>query len=278
MKGKDALFILVLVFGVSLCEGQSWVWAKQGILRTTNDGSEGWSVATDLAGNAFLTGEYSGDTLSFGADTLIYLFGGFQTYLVKYSPTGNVLWARQSTPSSYSVGYSYSVASDLYGNSYITGNFGDSITFGTHTLNKPGACFLVKYSPNGNALWARQAIGFTRYGGGIGKSVCTDKDANIIITGYFADTISFGSFQLEGRHKYSSSIFVTKYDSNANVLWAKQSIDSSKNANGSGYCVTSDKEGNVYMSGYFNDTIYFGTTPLIAKANGGYGDVFFVKI
>ena len=52
----------------------------------------------------------------------------------------------------------HSIATDIYGNVYVAGDFNSStITFGMITL--PGGYFTVKYSPDGNLLWAKNANG-----------------------------------------------------------------------------------------------------------------------
>jgi hypothetical protein len=281
---KILIIFSLLVFCGTVGFGQSWLWGRQGILKTTGDGSEGWSVATDPSGNAYLVGEYSGDTLIFGPDTLIYLRGYFETYLIKYSPSGNVLWVKQSstpnTPNCY--GYGYSVAIDKSDNPLITGFFEDTISFGAYTLSasrkNEGNVFLTKYDSNGNVLWARQSNVPSNRSSGSGQSVCTDKNNNSYITGYFEDTISFGAFQLRQKYKYTGGIFITKYDSNGNLQWAKQAVDSSETANGAAAGIASDTKGNIYITGHFNDTTYFGSYKL-STANSYYdnGDVFLVK-
>jgi hypothetical protein len=60
-----------------------------------------------------------------------------------------------------------SVAVDAQGNAYVTGYFRQSLTVGARTLRTdPIDAFLLKYSPQGQVLWARQlgasrqAVGF----------------------------------------------------------------------------------------------------------------------
>jgi len=184
------LLLYLFLFTCTFCSGQNWLWGVQG-----HGNTEGWAVATDFSGNAYLTG-YSATTLIFGTDTLPYL-GHQIPFLVKYSPTGNIFWARCGIPSGF--GYSTSITTDMYGNAYMFGNFVDTITFGLNKLIGSADCFLVKYSPTGNVLWARQSNNQS-LSECTGESVCTDKNGNVCITGSFTDTISFGAFQLRLNH------------------------------------------------------------------------------
>jgi hypothetical protein len=58
--------------------------------------------------------------------------------------------------------------------------------------------------------------------------------------------------------------FLAKYDMNGNLIWAKQAgaYQSDK-----ALSITADGSGNVYITGYFNDTAFFGNTTIY-----GYGD------
>ncbi len=69
-----------------------------------------------------------------------------------------------------------------------------------------------------------------------------------------------------------SDIFVVKYDSSGNVVWAKSASGTSLDE---GYSITVDANGNSYVTGYFySPTITFDTATL--TSSGG-GDIFIVK-
>ena len=58
----------------------------------------GWSAATDVSGNVFVTGYFTSATITFGTTTLINnSFAGMEDiFLVKYDGAGNVLWAKSA--------------------------------------------------------------------------------------------------------------------------------------------------------------------------------------
>jgi hypothetical protein len=114
--------------------------------------------------------------------------------------------------------------------------------------------------------WAKRAGGTE---GEYGRSIAIDGSGNCLITGRFYgiakfDMITMTSF---GGH----DIFIAKYDSSGNVLWAKQ-------AGGVGYdesnSIVTDERGNSYIIGYYEGNVTFGTNTL--NSAGG-KDIFIAK-
>jgi hypothetical protein len=261
-------------------------WATQP-LNIRKGNATGISVATDSNGNIFETGFFSSTQLVFGSDTLKN--GGI--FIAKYNQNGNVLWAKQSTGDILN-GEIISIATDILGNSYVTGYFQDTITFGSITLissnsNIFTSIFITKYDPNGNVLWAKQSTGK----GNIIKSQSISTNHNVsggfeYITGYFNGKISFGTYALTGDSSTGTSyVFLVKYDASGNVLWAKQSAASNgTNDYALGNAVISDTLGNSYIGGSFIDTIEFDSdtlispisTPFLVKYNSS-GKIIWIK-
>lgn len=114
------------------------------------------TVVTDATGNAYVSG-YFPNIISFGAFNLVSS-GGSQMYTVKFAPNGTPLWAKKpSSPFGYNNIQSSKV--DSQGNLYVAGTFtNEEIDFGNNVqLTYPfsGSAFIVKYSPQGIAQWAR---------------------------------------------------------------------------------------------------------------------------
>jgi hypothetical protein len=256
--------LFTLSTSLSTITAQSWLWARQGKNHTTlNDGA---AIAIDNLHSAYLTGSYSDDTLILGSDTLFASTGtGRQTFLMKYDENGNLLWASSSQSTSNQDAYATAVAIDIKNNVYITGEFYDTLLFfqSFAVTNKYNPLvFITKYDANGNVKWAKQCTRARGRGDvNCGEGLVTDKAGNLYVTGFFTDTISFGSYIL--RTSYAGT-FLVKYDSNGNVLWAKQS-NSINHDNASNF-ITIDKSGYVYISGYFQDTVVFGTQILTAPS------------
>jgi len=267
MKTIKLLFCITFLFfqGSYVC-GQNWLWgaASHGGIKLNDYASP---VATDKDGDAYITGQYISAVI-FGNDTLTNTI--YNAYLTKYNSAGTVIWAKQVIDTSGSFGIS--VATDKPGNVYITGLFSGNAQVGKFSLTDSSTniyssdVFLAKYNANGTVLWAKQAnIPFdSGYSSGAGYSVAIDIYGNEYITGIFTDTISFGGFTLNTKYFQGEDAFLVKYDSNGNVLWAKQSEIPSAASGGTGTSVATDNSGNAYITGYFFDTLSFGLKTLIS--------------
>ena len=239
----------------------------------------GQSVSTDASGNVFMTGYFISPTISFGTTTLTNTYASnlySDFFIVKYDTSGNVLWAKSAEGAYDDSGQS--VSTDASGNVFITGiYYSPTITFGTTTLTKANPTsnysdiFIVKYDASGNMLWATSAED------GLfnddGRSLSTDASGNVFIAGYFASpTITFGTTTLTNTNS-SWDIFIVKYDSSGNVLWAKSAGGTAYDI---GNSVSTDAIGNVFMTGiYYSPTITFGITTLTNANN--VADIFIVK-
>ncbi|MBD2412255.1 hypothetical protein FACHB389_29560 [Nostoc calcicola FACHB-389] len=162
------------------------------------------------------------------------------------SNINNVLWAQQLGGTFPDTGIS--IAADGSGNTYVTGAFNGTATFGNTTLTSTSFgysdVFVAKLDSNKNVLWA-QKLGGTLTDFGLGISV--DEAGNIYATGSFSGTATFGSTTLTSAGNEDG--FITKLDSNGNVLWAQKLGSTSS---GSGIGITTDAIGNIYATGALN--------------------------
>jgi hypothetical protein len=201
------------------------VWAN---CSKDSDDAESYSIGIDSYGNSYLTGYFTTDIISFGSIVLkgtvteVGLHGGF--FLVKYDPSGTVLWARCFGTNGGDK--SFSIGVDPIGNSYICGHIqGTSLTFGSITLTTTssyGGIFLVKFDPSGNAIWAKTAEQ-SGFGGAYCYDICVGDTGNALVTGVFeSSTITFGATILTCITTYPfATAFFVKYDPDGNALWAK---------------------------------------------------------
>lgn len=162
---------------------------------------------------------------------------------------------------------------DAAGNTYVTGYFHTSATFGTITLQGPGYnMFVAKLSPTGTVLWAIRAGN-----GAEGRGIAVDVAGNVLVTGAFSGTLAFGSAQLVSIGGYQNA-FVAKFNSAGSILWA---VRAGGNAGDSGSGIVVDAVGNSYVCGTYSATgsamADFGPFQL-ADSNNGPGDVFVAKI
>ncbi len=269
---KITLITTAVLFTLNVfSQAPNWQWAHN------NGGSHNdyvTSVTTDLSGNSYVTGDFYSTSISFGS-TILTNFSITQysdIFVVKYDPNGNVIWAKSAGGTDYEL--VHSVTTDAFGNVYVAGEFqSDSISFGSITLYNTSTnwdAFIVKYDSNGNLLWAKSAGGLYD---DTGYSVTIDAAGNAIVVGTFqSDSITFAGITLYNPPPAGGfNIFLVKYDSNGNVLWA----------NGDGSCgflfpysVCLDNFGNIYVTGFFSSNMTFSVTTLL---NGSYNSTLLVK-
>jgi hypothetical protein len=192
------------------------LWSQQ--IRTQTSWSN--SVAIDQIRNVYLSGYTCCGLFDSSANQ--------DAFLIKYNPSGNLLWFRQlGTDSSDG---SASVAVDRTGNAYVTGWTYGSLGDGANDSNDQDV-FLAKYDASGARLWTRQ---FATHLDEYGHDVAVDADGNAFITG--GEPGSFGG-----------TSFLTKLDPSGNLLWSRQIGTANDDESTT---VTVDAFGDVYISGY----------------------------
>ena len=248
-------------FAAAQTPAAAWQWANRATCTTApNDYSEGNYIKVDGAGNTFSTGNFHG-TLTLGSNSLASP-GGDDAFLAKYTPTGAVAWVKHFDGSS-SETVVYGLAVDNGGNSYVAGYYySGTLMIGTTTLTGGGG-FLVKYDPQGTALWVRQA-------GDVFNGLACTAAGEVVAMGSFSGTETFGSTTLTSVAMANSG-FLVKYDAQGTALWAKQWEGVSNDAGSAGV----DAAGNVYIAADFNGTATFG--PITLPGNAGDEDVFVAK-
>jgi len=186
----------------------------------------------------------------------VFVFTGFSQ---------NPLWSWAESDGGPSSEYANSVCTDASGNVYVTGTFqGETMTIGDITLYNTAEgsldIFLAKYDQTGSVIWAiNEGGGGADYAYGIS----TDPQGNVIVSGYFrSDTFFIGTaeFDNNSEHPNCVDIFLVKYDSDGNFLWAKSpegpGCEHAKS-------VATDSQGNIYMVGYYwQNAITFGAQTL----------------
>jgi hypothetical protein len=225
----------------------------------------GSEVATDLNGNRFVVGGFSGPTAVFGDLTVTNqdLFDGF---VAKFDPAGKALWVRSiGGPDNQSAS---SVAVDGNGNVYAFGYAETSCTIGTNvfTAASDRDGFLAKYGPDGDVLWARQIKGswVRNY-----NRVRTDRGGAVYVAGAFSGTIDFGAASLTSTGL--TDAFLAKYSGSGTFQWARRGGGPESTA-AKGLAV--DGAGNAVLVGTYLDEARFGGVDLPA---GFDKEVFVVK-
>ncbi|MCK9609906.1 MAG: SBBP repeat-containing protein [Candidatus Cloacimonas sp.] len=265
MKKAFLFFILALCSIALFAQNVDWLWAKQAV-GTDYDICRG--IAVDANGNSYVTGHFDGSA-TFGTTTLTSS-GSYDIFVAKMDINGNWLWAKQAGGTNEDEGIC--IAINANGNSYITGFFYGSATFGTTTLTSSGDfdIFVAKLNSNGNWLWAKQAGGTDN---DFGNGIAVDANGNSYITGDFVESATFGTTTLTSSEY--DDIFVAKLDINGNWLWVKQAGGTYPDYFYGNYGIAIDANGNSYVTGNFAESATFGTTTL--TSSGDY-DIFVAKM
>ena len=252
------------------------------------------SIATDTYGNIYVSGMYrtstiinsysnvSGGTIlvsSFG--TLLNAGTGITTdiFMTKYNSNGIAQWTTRIGGTSNDT--FASLATDTYGNIYISGQYINSTIFNNYSNVSSGTIivssfgtllnvgsndiFLAKYNSSGITQWT------TRIGGTCNDqapSIATDAYGSIYITGQYVNSTIFNNYSnvsggtilvssfgtlLNTGIGSSVDIFVTKYNSNGSAQWTTRIGGTNNDQDPS---ISLDTYGNVYVAGqYLSSTI-----------------------
>lgn len=220
-------------------------------------------LATDDAGNVYLTGKFRG-TVDFdpgtGTQNLTAPTTG-EIYFAKYDKDGNFVFVKNISVS----GVTYKgIGADAAGNVYFAGTFTGRPDFdtgaGTQTLVSKGEqdIFVVKYDTNGNIV-NKFAIGNSKNEDL--KALTVDKAGNCYLGGGSAGVIDMDPGTAVKNLSYPIC-FIAKYDASGNHIFHKNISTFEKNElliDPGAIVLTTDKDGSVYAAGcFFVDEYYAG--------------------
>ncbi|MBI4946243.1 MAG: SBBP repeat-containing protein [Bacteroidetes bacterium] len=240
------------------------LWAKQ-VGGQNDDYSSG--ISTDITGNCYVTGFFfiSGNVSTFGSTT-ISESGDADIFISKFTSTGKFLWVRNAGGRNDDV--SNAIATDVSGNSYITGYFSGTALFGTVKATSTGYSdiFIAKYDAAGNLVWLKTAGGTYQ---DEAYSICTDVAGNCYLTGYFTGNAMFSGTMLASAGYFDTDVFLLKYNPSGMLVMAKRA-GGTGNDFGSGIDVSNS--GQIFISGVFKGTQLFGDN-LLSTVSGTNGFV-----
>ncbi len=190
-------------------------------------------LAADASGGVYVLGAF-GTATQLGTVPLTAApgSGGVATLLAKLDAQGQPQWVRQPNTGVGASAADFGV--DASGNAYLTGVLSGSATFGAFTLNVPVGNstgnyfdrFLVKFDPQGTALWARQ--GGRVQLGTAGRFyfqkllVGPSGDAYLTIFANAGSSGPFGSVSLPAAGAGDFDAAIVKYDAQGTAQWAQQ--------------------------------------------------------
>ena len=183
--------------------------------------------------------------------------------------------------------YMWDVAAtvDAQDNTYLTGSFIGTVSFGSFTLTSADNrydVFVAKRDAAGAYLWAVQ-------GGGPGdqqaKALAVDAGGNVYVTGNFTSvpTATFGNTTLTNAGAAGTTkadVFVAKLNGTTRAWQWAASAGGGTRVNGDDYgtAVAVDGLGNVYVGGNFNSSVAFFGTMQVANTYPGRESAFLAKL
>jgi len=153
----------------------------------------------------------------------------------------------------------FSLKADSSNNIYLSGYFSNTVDFNftvgvdNHVSNGSGDIYVMKVNSNGSYGW-------TKTFGGAGFDICWDLElddlGNIYITGNFEGTVNFNFTGGTDNHTSNGSndLFLTKIYSDESYGWTKTLGSDSWE---SSYEISIDEFSNLYIAGYFRNTVDF---------------------
>ncbi len=112
-------------------------------------------------------------------------------------------------------------------------------------------------------------MGGTKYDWGNG--LATDASGNVYVGGYFEGSATFENTTVTGNGVDFLTLFIAKYTSDGHLLWVQKIAYVSSAYM---YDLVLDSNGNIYVTGYFHNSITFGANTLTATGNK---DIFIAK-
>ncbi|MBV6624128.1 MAG: DUF4114 domain-containing protein [Rivularia sp. (in: Bacteria)] len=238
-------------------------WAKE-----FGGSGESYSFPEDIAADSsgtYLTGTFD-NKIVFGNETLSAQglgYGFDEVYVAKLDTTGKAVWAKSFGGAENDIASGIEVDKD--GNTYITGEFYETITFGNTTFNddENGNVFIAKLDTKGEVLWAKE------YGNDeqedLAEDVVVDKEGNAYL------------FMTEGYESGTENISLVKLNkSDGSEVWKEAKTFGDENNYVVAEDIAIDNQDNIYIAGKFEDSLTFGST----KLEGGEddGDAYIAKL
>jgi hypothetical protein len=208
------------------------------------------------------------------------LSGSFDSYLVKYTSAGVMVWGTYFGGTD--VDAVYSAATDSNGNIFVGGD-----TFSTSNVASPGShqpaygggiddAMLFKFNSFGQRLWS------TYYGGSFHDIIghlCVDVNDNVFICGHTESSdpnvmATAGAYQTTYASAYD--VFVAKFSPLGVRQWGTYFGDTGADE---AWGIDTDPNGDVYVSG-FTASLFSISTPTAHQTTfgGGNNDCFVIKL
>ena len=238
---------------------------------------EGRVIATDAAGNVYVTGFFRGETdFDPGPGSSVLDAGrGGDVFIAKYTRLGALVWARQIGGDDYLYARGLKIANN--GDVLLAGSYGGAVDFdpgpGRLVLETASvATFLARLDADGNLVWARSLDASSP------TDLALGPDGDLFLTGRFSGTGDFDpgpdSYPLSSAG--GADAYVVKLNESGELIWAR-----AYGGTDDEYAerIAVDTNGAIYLTGYFESTADFDPGPCACSlTSAGYTDIFAVRL
>jgi gliding motility-associated-like protein len=220
------------------------------------------AVCVDEADGVYVTGGFD-HTWPFGTTTLTSS-GGYDIFVLKYDSTGTFHWATQGGSSKDD--WSNGICSDKNGYIYITGEHRDSLIMDTvlvKNYDKRDAFLFKVDAQTGKPIWGKRAG--SDFGGERGNDVWADDKCNVYLVGDINEGAKFGNDIVTPINGEGVQSFMARITPEGKWTWAITAggLGDDDRAN----AVAKGKGNQVYMAGFFRQTVQYGSTTLVSAAS-----------
>jgi hypothetical protein len=238
------------------------LWAKSGG-GTGNDFAYGVSVR---GSNVAMVGQFE-SSATFNSSNLLSA-GQSDIFIAEYSSSnGSLNWVNKFGGTGNDIGFSITTGGSDY---VIAGQFSNSVTIGSTTLNSAGNSdvLVVRVNSSGTPVWFKRAGGISQDAGrGIAINSLGDK---LFVTGSFAESAVFGPTTLNSFGNLD--IFVTTVDLATGDFETTYQNGGPLDDEARG--ITAGTSNTSFITGYFNGQGSFGNVDL---TSAGDWDIFVHK-
>ncbi len=212
---------------------EEWIRYYAGVANSTDEASH---IVIDENNNIYVAGESA----------------NYSAAVVKYAPSGNVLWEKSFAESSL-ISLVGGLHVDSENNLVITGLKGDVVSAA------------LKLNPNGDILWSNLFTNYYNAGSGNNASILDEND-NIYL---------FGNSEVNSDRHFC---FTVKYTPGGSIEWYRVYQASQLNHTQSiGASIASNRSGGVYVAGFCGGTMGMGAVDFFVVNYSNLGDSIWVK-
>ena len=250
----------ISMFLVKLDSNKNFIWGKK-IKDNSSVFPKAGDITIDNNDNVFISAQFNQSIsvpLITGIDTLVAQGNNPDIFLLKINPMGNFIWIK-SISGAGGQELLTNLKTDKNSNLYISGTYRDTLfvdnssranfLLAEDTYNG----FLLKLSSEGDFVWANNVSSSKN----LRLSIIGSENNNIYLIGFFENILKvYYNSSLDTLSSMGSKdIFISKIDTNGNLIWNKTIGGGSNDFANMASAI--DGNANIYISGEFSGVVDF---------------------